>query len=392
MCSDHCKTPNAIRYAVNLSSIGWATNEFQMKQAILKRGAIVSCFNMYSDFYTGGVYSKGRGAEERGGHAVATIGWGTDNGVDYWLAENSWGPTWGENGYFRIRRGTDECQFESFGCGNYADIVVPSGPPPISCLNGGTVNADGKSCNCRFGSSGTNCKTCAPCENGGKRSSHWCDCDCPVGTFGTLCQQKLKVSCGAVEVSVSVSTKAAGATKDLNAPEFQSGDYLLLLDLNNSTEGFYDKMSLSNCDSSAAFMQVGGVGQENSYKKYMCGPYKKGVNCKPKFRVSLGPHAGDGNWTVCVFRYLGTNEFGMDKGYETTGSAVGTCFENSPMKAPEAPTLSPTLTPSRRPTSTPTLEPSRRPTSTPTLEPSRRPTLEFTQPSKTQAKNMKGKG
>jgi len=52
-------------------------------------------------------------------HAVLIVGYGTSNGLPYWIVRNSWGPYWGEAGYFRIVRGYGVCGINSYTVSAY---------------------------------------------------------------------------------------------------------------------------------------------------------------------------------------------------------------------------------------------------------------------------------
>ena len=48
--------------------------------------------------------------------AIKIVGWGNEGGVDYWLVANSWNQYWGDNGFFKIKRGVNECGIEGDVC------------------------------------------------------------------------------------------------------------------------------------------------------------------------------------------------------------------------------------------------------------------------------------
>lgn len=75
-----------------------------MKAEIFKRGPIDCGIESTQKFhnYKGGIYEEHKGYWNIN-HAIAVVGWGVENGVEYWIGRNSWGTYWGEEGFFRIR-------------------------------------------------------------------------------------------------------------------------------------------------------------------------------------------------------------------------------------------------------------------------------------------------
>jgi cathepsin B len=111
-------TPFAQDKHIFATSYSVPADPVQIQQEILTSGPIEVAFTVYADFeqYSSGVYQHVSG-DELGGHAVKILGWGVDSAsnLPYWLVANSWNNDWGENGYFRILRGADECGIEDYG-------------------------------------------------------------------------------------------------------------------------------------------------------------------------------------------------------------------------------------------------------------------------------------
>ena len=92
-------------------------NEENLKALVYLHGAVLVAIaaqgtSTYSHGiirYRGGVFS-GCSELDKVNHAVVVVGYGTtEEGLDYWLVKNSWGPGWGDQGYIKIQRGVNMC-------------------------------------------------------------------------------------------------------------------------------------------------------------------------------------------------------------------------------------------------------------------------------------------
>ena len=68
-------------------------------------------------------------SKPQGGHAIRIVGWDKTGDIEYWVVANSWGSSWGRNGYFHMKMGIPECQLEKNVYGLIPDI------PGINIIN-----------------------------------------------------------------------------------------------------------------------------------------------------------------------------------------------------------------------------------------------------------------
>ncbi|CRL01389.1 CLUMA_CG014421, isoform A [Clunio marinus] len=94
--------------------------EDTLLKTVASVGPVSVAIHVQGSFYNhrSGVYDDYSCQAVNLNHAVLVVGYGTENGKDYWLVKNSWGKGWGEQGYIKMVRN----KYNQCGIASYASV------------------------------------------------------------------------------------------------------------------------------------------------------------------------------------------------------------------------------------------------------------------------------
>jgi len=100
---------NANFAAAKVSAVGFVNSESDMLKFVSVHGPLAIQVNAIPWFhYSSGIMTECDNTKPID-HAVQLVGFGEENGIQYWRIRNSWGVVWGEKGFIRVERNKNSC-------------------------------------------------------------------------------------------------------------------------------------------------------------------------------------------------------------------------------------------------------------------------------------------
>jgi len=102
--SGSCKSCSSIAHISSCSDVT-PNDQLALKAAVAQQPVAIAieADTRYFQSYSSGILTSSSCGTNLD-HGVLIVGYGTENGQDYWLVKNSWSSTWGDNGYVKIAR------------------------------------------------------------------------------------------------------------------------------------------------------------------------------------------------------------------------------------------------------------------------------------------------